>query len=1016
MPAEPDEKRVRFGLLGSLEVWSGEERVPLGGRVRQRVLAVLLLHANHVVPISRLVEVAWEAEPPATAEHQIRKTVANLRTRLPYGSELLVTDGPGYRMVLTDDQLDVRIFEVRLRRAREALADGLVSNAVAQLQAALDLWRGPVMDGHDSSIIGAAAHGLAERRLTAIEHLVDLKLESGDDVRTVLDMLVPLVVEHPLRENLRGQLMLALYRSGRQTEALETFESFRRQLADQLGVDPGRELLQLHERILRGSSDLHVPPPTRASELERFIPRPLSLPRDLPDFVGREREIGILTALAAEDAGRSARIIAVDGMGGVGKTSLAVHVAHMLADRHPDGQIYIDLRGFTPGEQPLAPEDALHTMLAGIGMPRRQIPDDLASRVALWRSVVADRRLLVLLDNASSSAQVRDLLPGTAGCLVLVTSRARLTALDGVDVLSVDLFTPAESRALLDTLLRPERLAAEPSMVVALIDSCGRMPLALRIAAARLGNRPQWTVADVVRRLAEGVRAVGVLSAGDRSVAVTIGLSYEAMDSLHRRAFRRLAAHPGIDLEVYSAAALLGTSPARAEHVMEDLLDMHLLRQNAPGRWTFHDLVRGYAQTMRDSTEQAQEYRDAIGHVLDFYLLAADRAAEVLQPGRQRFPLSLAHDDRPALPPIADAGAALAWLDGECGNILRATRTAFQEDLRPHAIHLSRALIPYLRSHGLVRDEVDLLQRAVTAAREIGDRTLERLSLMNLSTSYGYVGRWQDSLRQVTAALDIAVADGDRRGEADCLNRLAVLHNALGDYQEGLRVQDEASNIQRDLDSPRGEHTSLIAASSAHMLLGRPEEALAAADQAVDISRRLGGPGDEMTGLVTRADALLGMDDVEGALSNLVLALRLAEQTGALDGQALVLTRRADVYRRIRRFDEAMDQAKQAFDLATRAGQPAGAVAAENLIGAIHTDLGEPLSALATHQQALEVAERIGYRIEVARALSGMGHASWEIGDRQAARRYWKAALDHFSEMGALEGDQLPGTAEDAPG
>lgn len=679
---------VRFRILGTLEVSCGDELVTPAGALHRRVLVMLLLEVNRVVPMDRLVAAAWDDEPPATAFRQVRKIVAHLRQRLPGGQDLIRTQEPGYRIVLADGQLDLSRFTSYLADAREREAAGEIGTAVIALRAAIAEYRGPVLVGDGGKVIDAAGALLDERRLTAVEHLADLRLALGEAAGVVAE-LRELTRAHPMRESARGLLMLALYRSGRQAEALTEYERLRRLLADELGIDPGRALATLHERILRGSAELDGPAPPHAEPVGPAVlgSPPRFLPRDLPDFSGRDTELGQLMA-AAEGSEGGIGMVAVDGVGGSGKTTLVVHAAHLLAARYPDGQIFVDLHGFTPGRRPVEPVEALGILLGALGVSVDGQPDDLVGRVSLWRTVAATRRLLVVLDNAVDSAQVIPLLPGMCCCLVLITSRARLTGLDGVRPVALDLLDEPAALALLDAVLGTDRTAAEPEATRRLVHACGRLPLALRIAAARLHTRPQWSISHLVDRLTGPGARLAELVAEDRSVAATIGLSYEVMKPDGQELFQVLGRLGGCEFDVYAAGVLAGRSRDEVEPLLEELVDARLLEPAGVGRYTFHDLVRDYAASTVRSGLSDPGLRAACHRLLGHYRCLARAARELIRsggPGQVRSPL------------LPDAEAALTWFATELGNLRAVIRHAHLAGLTQQAEELQQVVDWYLR-------------------------------------------------------------------------------------------------------------------------------------------------------------------------------------------------------------------------------------------------------------------------------------------------------------------------------
>ena len=1008
MEAGSERQGVSFKILGSFEAWHRGQRLRVGGPIQERVLTILLLEANRVVPLSRLEEAAWNDAPPATSTHQIRKIIADLRRRIPDGAAVIRTDGPGYRVVVEDDQLDLSLFTLRIRRAREAAASGLRANAAEQLRAALDLWRGPLMTGGGGSLVETAAAMLEERRLSAAEQLIDLRLGLGEAADLIGD-LRQLVREHPLREQLRAQLMLALYRSGRQAEALEEYGRVREVLAEEMGIDPGHELTSMHEGILRNSPDLAAP--ARPEEAPR-VPRlpagapaaapaasPCSLPYDLPDFAGRESELRALIKCAADGSQRGAKIMVIEGMGGSGKTTLAVHAAYQLAAQYPDGQLCIDLRGFTEGQKPLDPEVALEVLLRTLGVPGDQVPDSLLSRIALWRVTTAQRRLLVVLDNAINAAQVRPLLPSSPSCLVLVTSRARLSGIDGAEPFPIGLLSPQDSLDLLSQRLGAERVAAEPQAMLDLAQLCGHLPLALRISVGRLRNRPRWTVGYLVARLQVETRTLNELSMGDRSVAASLQLSYLAMDPWHQVAFRLLGLHPGSDVDEWTAAALLGVSADEAGELLEHLLDVHLLEQRELGRYAFHDLVRSFARSLRDEDTEAADGQ-AVVRLLDYYVLVADRASQVLHPGRAHIPVGVAPRGTDELPELADTDAAIAWFTRERVNLLEAVRLADQSGLHLHAACLPRSLGYYFQDNGYLSDGLEVEQIGLAAARVLEDPLLIRMALLNLSVALWQLCRFQEGVGYLEQALELAVESGDRRREAACLSRLGAFHNRTGHYTEGLRCLERALAMHRELVNPREEAATLISISSATTVLGRYAVALDTAHSALVIYQRLGEHGRQVLALVNEANARLGLGESATAFARLTQAHELSRRLHTPMNTALVLARLADAYQQEGRHADAYDYGLRALELCWTDRSPAHNATVENVVGRIHNSCGEPRLALEHHRLALLTASAIEFRIEVAGALQGMAAAEEALGDAGSAGTHREAADRLFDLMG----------------
>lgn len=1000
---------LRINVLGPLEGWSDEEQISFGGQVQKRILAALLLDPGRVIPAARLAEAAWEQDPPTTAAHQVRKAIADLRRRIPRGSTVILTDSAGYRVRLADGQLDLLEFDVRTQTARKALRDGRRAEAAGELRAALDLWRGPVLSGIGGSVVEAAATALEERHLAATDQLCELRLSLGESSELIAE-LHTLISEHPLRETLRGHLMLALYRSGRQAEALEEYGRVRELLVDRLGIDPGPQLTELYTEILRGSPELASPelspsaqfPAQPASKSPAPVPlaAPCTLPPSLSDFTGRDRELTELLGHVRSGSrlgGQCARVVAIDGMGGVGKTSLAVRAAHLLAEQFSDGQLAIDLRGFTPGEVPVPPSAALDTLLRALGTPGDWIPDDLEGRTGMWRSLIADRRMLLLLDNAANAEQIRPLLPYTSGCLVLTTSRARLVDLDGAEWVSIGLLAPEESATLVAESLSPERVSAEPEAAAELAELCGHLPLALRIATARLRNRPRWTIRYLVERLRDQTRRLDELQSGERSVAATLRLSYLAMTEGHRTAFRVLGQHPGAMFDVHSAAALLGSDAQDAEDILETLLDVHLVQQPDIGLYTFHDLVRSFAQDLGESAVEQEDQAAAVERLLTYYLTTTDAACEVLFPGRTPRPSGLApyQGERPVL---QDPDQATAWFAREHSGLLAAAALAERRGHDRHVVALTRNLNFLLHARGQFDALWDLGHLAVSAARRLGDAALLCVALSNLGSACWKLGRFEEGLRIAVEGRDTAKLLGDRYTEAHGESTIGLLLSELGRYREALPLLERAITLAGELGVPRTEAESLTTLSTLYERWGRYPEAAVAARRAIEASRGIGYRGNEIMALTDMAFAHVGIGEYVPAHDMLKRAQHLCNETTDPGDVGLVLALTAKVAHHLGHEAQARECAERGLLLASR-GTPVRLARVENLVGGIHLEWQEYAVARKLYAHAHTMAAAMHYRPEEASALLGLARVAEALGDGSAATGHRAAAEQLFDFM-----------------
>ncbi|MFD7411674.1 BTAD domain-containing putative transcriptional regulator [Kitasatospora purpeofusca] len=597
---------MEFKILGPLEVWTDDgRRARTEGAKQERMLGTLLLNAGTVVPVARLVDALWDDEPPATAPRQVRNLAGLLRRKLAAaqdGPPVLLTDGPGYRIAPNGHQVDALTFAHRVAVARGLAERGEPAAAVEEFRSALGLWRGPVLDGLSGSLLAAGALALDELRLTAWENCLDLEADLGRHRQSIPE-LTALVAEHPLRDRFVTQLVRALQRAGRRADALAAHRRFAHRLADELGLDPGPELQLLHQELLKdgaaptqhGAAPVPRPPRPR-----QHLPRPAQLPPALATFVGRRAELSTLDGLTDPGGPAAAGIGVVTGGAGTGKTALAVHWAHRVRERFPDGQLHLNLGGYAL-DPPLTPHEALARFLRALGTDLERVPGTVDESAALYRSLLADRRVLVLLDNAHNAEQVRPLLPGSAGSLALVTGRdglTGLTACDGARRLVLDVLPRTEAVELVARIAGAERTRAEPRAAAELAAACGHLPLALGIAAGRLAERPHRTLVEHTAELRDSedrLTALQIDSDAASAVRVAFDLSYRALQPTAQRLFRLLGLAPGNCISTAAAAALSGSAPAATRPVLEHLAAAHLLSPAGPDRYRLHDLLRCYA-------------------------------------------------------------------------------------------------------------------------------------------------------------------------------------------------------------------------------------------------------------------------------------------------------------------------------------------------------------------------------------------------------------------------------------
>ena len=846
----------RLGLLGPLRLWRGEAAVDLGPVQQRVVLAVLALQAGRPVSRQQVINAVWGESPPRNAVNLVQRHVSGLRHVLepgrlgPARSGLLAWTDAGYLLTWPAGALDLDEYERELDRARAARAAGHLREAAQALRTALGLWRGPVCDGLHSPFLDAQRDRLAESRIGVIEERIELELAIGDYADLVAE-LRDLVAEHPLRERLRGLLMLALYRADRQADALAVFRDARRHLRDELGVEPGAPLQRLHQQILAADPELSGPAAAGATAsaspaagLRR--PLPAQLPHRMADFTGRDAELGRLDALVARDdggAGTSIVITAIGGTAGVGKTALAVHWAHRVSGLFPDGQLFVNLRGFDPAGVAVKPAEAIRGFLDAFGITPQQMPASLDAQAALYRSLLAGRRVLVLLDNAADEDQVRPLLPGSPGCLVIVTSRNQLPGLivtDGAQPVAVDLMSAAEARQLLSRRIGASRVLAEPQAADDIIALCARLPLALMLVAARAATHPGFRLAALAAELRD---AGGSLDAFDGADQVTnaravFSWSYQRLSESGRRLFRLLGLHPGPDVARPAVASLAGLPADQVRPALAELARAHLITERVPGRFALHDLLRAYA------TEVAHEYdselqRDAARRrILDHYLHTACRADELLNRHRDR-PFTLA-DASPGVTAetLAERGQALAWFGSEHAVLLAALNHAAGFDA--HLWRLAWALASYFEYQGHWRDRRDSQIMAVESALRLSDKSAQALSRRLLAGAFIQLSNYDQANSQLRRALALFSELGDVIGQADVHRNLSWMLERQGLHGEALPHAQQALDLFTAADHRTGQARALNAVGWFLAQLGDYLPALASCQQALELQQELG--------------------------------------------------------------------------------------------------------------------------------------------------------------------------------
>jgi DNA-binding SARP family transcriptional activator len=907
---------LRFEVLGPLRVWRGDLAVPLGPVQRRIVLAVLLLQRNRPIGRQQLIDAVWGKAQPSHAVNLVQRHVSGLRMMLEpqrsarSSSDLLSWTGTGYLFKAPAGSLDLDLFEGRLAAGRAARAGGDLAKAARDLHAALQLWRGPVCDGLSGPLLDGQRERLTERHIGALEERIDLDLNLGNHQEVIAE-LRHLIAEHPLRERLRGLLMSALYRSGRQADALAAYQDARKHLREELGVEPAVALQRLQRQILSADPGLEPARP-KPDALEAAAGRPppanwvpAQLPHGLAGFVGRQAEIEQLNALLPNRASvptTTVVITAIAGMAGVGKTALAVHWGHQCRQHFPDGQLYVNLRGFDPAGTAMRPSEAITHLLAALGVPPEEIPDGLEDQAALYRSRAANRRVLIVLDNARDAEQVRPLLPGTAGSMVVVTSRNDLTSLaavDGAFTLTVDLLSPAEARGLLSRRLGERRVEQEPEAIEQIIASCDRLPLALSIVAARAMRTPRYPLAALAAQLRQAPGALDALDGGDHAanVRAVFSWSYHQLGPLAARLFRVLGLHAGPDISAATLASMSGMQAADQEAALVELLRASLVSEPILNRFSLHDLLRAFAGELAERHDSLDSRIAAIQRMLDHYLQTALRADQLLDTNRADSVRLLPHTGPPEQEQqLASLSEALDWFNAEWQSLSAALRLAARLGFDDHAWRLARSLASFLDRRGHWRESADLQRIALAAAVRIGDSSAQAVSHSSLADVCIRLGEYSDAQHHLLRCLQLYRLVGDRAGQAEVERSVTRLLGRQGKYGEALPHARQATDLFSELGQRAGEARAINAMGWFNIQLGRLKDGLLLCQQALNLQRLINdrfGQADTLDSL-GHAHHLLG--DFDEAAARYQQAAELYREFGDRYHEASVRAALGDSY------------------------------------------------------------------------------------------------------------------------
>ncbi|MFD4790281.1 BTAD domain-containing putative transcriptional regulator [Streptomyces sp. NPDC058459] len=929
---------MRFQILGPVRVWQATSDLELGPPKQRALLALLLAHAGQPVPLHGIVDSLWREDPPATAVNVVHRHVAALRRLLEPGlrsgtaSSRLVRASGGYGLNVSGDELDLLRFRALREDAHRCAQQGDQIKAVELLVEALDLWRGPAASGTFPEVRALPV-------FTAIddEHVVAVKAAAAYVppagaalTERVLVTLRQAASHHPFDEALQARLIEVLAAAGRQAEALETYQVVRARIAEEIGLEPGPELREAQRGALEQS--YRPQPAALATNTSRPAPAaaadrvcPAQLPRELGAFTGRGAELERLDSLVP-GPGEPAHTVVLSGMAGVGKTTLAVHWANRLAPRFPDGQVYVDLRGFHLSGATMSAAEALRALLDAFGVPVGDIPAELHAQAATYRGLLAGRRVLIVLDNARDSEQVRPLLPVPHGCLAVVTSRHQLQglmAVEGADSVTLSPLDESEARALLGRRLGAQRVEREEQAVAEIISLCERLPLALAIVSARAALNPGYPLAAIAEELRASHGSLDAFT-GEPPLAdarCVFSWSYQALTPEAARLFRLLALHPGPDCSVAAAASLTATRPRQTRAHLTELVRAHQLFENEPGRFSFHSLLRAYAAELVEEIDTDDEAAAATTRVLDHYLHSAHAAETVLAPHRERItPRRHAVHTLPERFP--DQRAAADWFDRERPVLLAAVERDGRRGDGTFSWQLAAVLELYLDRNGRWQQQRTVQTTAITAAQRGGDLLGQAHGHRALGFALSRLEQWEGADEHLERALHLSEELGDTRGQARVHRYGAFVANRHGRHADALDHYWLALRLYRSAGHLNGEASVHNEVGWTYLLMGEYDKAIDECSRSLAIHRQTGDPNGEAAAWDSLGVTRHQLGHHERALDSFRHALELYRRIRDSYLEADTLVHIADTHLALGRKDSAGRTLRQALDILEHIGHP----------------------------------------------------------------------------------------------
>lgn len=997
--------------LGVLELRCAGSLLPnISGRIA-KLLALLAVNANTVVSVDQISSALWE-DPPNSSRQQVYNAVALLRRKLDKlaGQSSISIHGSqaGYRLVTPRESIDILRLQDLVAEADTLEAAGDLAAAAQLLNEALKEWRGGALTGISSAGLTNVAVALDEQHLAVAERAGTLHFRLATTTAPLAE-LVQLVRAYPYREPLRAIVMKLLHLNGRSTDALSLFEEGRRMLAEELGVDVGPLLRSAHDYVL---TERPRPPSSRAADLvppgeQQRGPsgtgkespartgshRANTLPRDIPEFTGQEKELNQLISMARDDAS-TVVISAINGMGGVGKSTLAVHLAHKLTQRYPDGQLYIDLRGFSASDDPIPPDEALYTLLRDSGIQPEMIPGDLPGRVAMWRTRIADReRILLLLDNAASTSQIRPLLPGYPGPLVIISSRRRLSALEGAISVPLDAMPDQDALLLFSRVAGSARVAAEPGAARAVVRLCGRLPLAIQIAAARLRDRPAWSVAELVDRLNDHQGRLQLLRSDDREVMSIVTWSYRYLTPRQKMVFRLLSLYPGSRFDENAVARLTGLDEREAAECLEELFDINLVQQSSTAGYHLHDLVLDGARLLSGEPEYEGERAQAVLRMAEYHLALSTDFYELLSTHPRYFEPTYSDNMRPDTEVASATGEAMEILRDKHRGLISVIHLCSSLGLHRQAWQLTCMLLPYFMRVGFGADVDAALDVGLHAARADASSVGQSICCMGRSYGSELRGDFVGARDAMIEALELSMHAGSPRLQLRQRIGLGIMYMDGNQFEAAEECFTEALAEARRLGLPREEASLINNLGVVTRETGRFDNALDHFRQTLRLNAGLDRPDLQAIAMSNIAQIHYLTQNFSEADSEFAEALEVSRTVNSTEAEIISLLGLSTTCRLLGDFSSAIAHGRRGLELARETNRVDLEGDGLNALGDVYLATGSLEAAVRVFENALSLAAETDSARYTARAREGLAHVAAAGGDTETARIHWAKAL-----------------------